>query len=158
MVNPSHILVRDSDRQLTLCFAVIQLARALGLSPIITTASLKHEEYLKFLGATHVVERSTPIASLHDEIKKIASGPIKHVYDAISSQETQQLGHDLLVPGGQLAIVTKLKISMADDKTTLYAFGSRSVPENHELLKIMFSKLTRFLEDGVIVVCSTLLF
>ena len=55
---------------LIVSFAVIQLARALGLSPIITTASVKHGEYLKFWGATHVVDRSTPIASLHDEIKK----------------------------------------------------------------------------------------
>jgi len=123
----------------------------LGLSPIITTASLKHEEFLKSLGATHVVDRNTPTASLQEEIKKIASAPIKHVFDTISSQETQQFGHDLVVPGGQLAIVTQLKISMAADKTMLFAFGSRGVPENRELLKIMFSELTRLLEDDVIV-------
>jgi NADPH:quinone reductase-like Zn-dependent oxidoreductase len=116
---------------------------------------LKHEEFLKSLGATYVVDRNTPAASLHDEIKKIASAPIKHVFDTISSQETQQFGHDLLVPGGQLAIVTGLKITVASDKTTLYAFGSRGFPENHELLRIMFSKLTGWLEEGVVVVCST---
>jgi NADPH:quinone reductase-like Zn-dependent oxidoreductase len=126
----------------------------LGLSPIITTASSKHEEFLKSLGATHVVDRNNPAALLRDEIEKIASAPIKHVFDAISSQETQQFGHDLLVPGGQLNIVVRQKITKADDKTILYVMGIRSIPEHRELLEIMYSKLTGFLEDGVIVVCS----
>ena len=142
--------------KLILSIAVIQLVNALGLSPIITTASLKHEEFLKSLGATYVFDRNTLAASLHDEIKKIANAPIKHVFDTVSSQETQQFGHDLLVSGGQLAIVTALKIKIANDKTSLHVFGSRGVPENHELLKIMFSKLTGWLEEGVVVVCSTL--
>jgi NADPH:quinone reductase-like Zn-dependent oxidoreductase len=118
---------------------------------------LKHEEFLKSLGATHVVDRTKTAASLHDEIKKIASAPIKHVYDAISSQETQQFGHDLLVPGGQLHIVSQQKITKADDKTILYVMGIRSIPEHHELLEVMYNKLTGFLEEGVFVVCSVLL-
>lgn len=139
--------------QLTLFIAAIQLGRALGLSPIITTSSSKHEEFLKSLGATHVVDRNKSTTLLRDEIEKIASAPIKHVFDAISSQETQQFGHDLLVPGGQLDIVLGQKITKADDKTILYAMGIRSIPEHRELLEIMYRKLTGLLEDGTIVVC-----
>ncbi|KAJ7925123.1 chaperonin 10-like protein [Mycena leptocephala] len=36
----------------------LQLARLSGFSTIITTASLKHESFLKSLGATHVIEES----------------------------------------------------------------------------------------------------
>ena len=40
---------------------VIQLARLSGFSPIIVTASLSNEEYLKGLGATHVINyKKTP--------------------------------------------------------------------------------------------------
>ncbi|CCO30218.1 Protein TOXD [Rhizoctonia solani AG-1 IB] len=35
----------------------VQLARIAGFSPIVTTASVKHEDFLKSLGATHIFDR-----------------------------------------------------------------------------------------------------
>ncbi|KAF8895991.1 hypothetical protein BD779DRAFT_1493342 [Infundibulicybe gibba] len=81
---------------------VIQLARLSGFSHIITTSSLRHTEYLKSLGATYVIDRNALDAA---EISKLTNAPIEYIYDAVSSQETQQTAYDLLAPGGQLAVV-----------------------------------------------------
>lgn len=129
---------------------VLQLAKMLGLSPIITTSSLKHTEFLKSLGATHVLDRKTPAASLLSEIKEIAGGPIKYVYDAISLRETQELAHDLIVPGGQVVLVLPPKITISEDKTMFQTLGIWVFPENRELLERLYSKLTGLLEEGVI--------
>ena len=52
---------------------VIQFAKLSGFDYIITTttASAKHAEYLKSLGATHIVDRDTPIAEIPAALKNI---------------------------------------------------------------------------------------
>ena len=50
----------------------IQLARIAGFSPIITTASAQHAEYLKSLGATHVFDRNVDVKT----IQAASSSPI----------------------------------------------------------------------------------
>ncbi|KAF8237520.1 hypothetical protein L208DRAFT_1421564 [Tricholoma matsutake] len=92
-------------------------------------------QLVKVLGVTHIIDCTNTATLLHGKIKKIANTLIKHVYDAISSQETQQFGHDLLVPGGQLNIVLPQKITKVDDKTILYVTGIQSIPKHHELLE-----------------------
>ncbi|KAF8648426.1 hypothetical protein AX16_006289 [Volvariella volvacea WC 439] len=68
----------------------IQLAKLSGFSPIITYASVKHEDFLKSLGATHVIDHQTaPIMGVGCDLKP----------------DTQQAGYDLLGKGGKLAIV-----------------------------------------------------
>jgi NADPH:quinone reductase-like Zn-dependent oxidoreductase len=124
-----------------------------GLSPIITNSSLKHAEFLKSLGATHVLDRKLPAASLRSEIKRIANAPIEYVYDAISSEETQEFGYNLLASGGSLGVVLGVKVTKADDKTAFYIMGYRNRPENREILESLYSKLARYLEEGIIVVC-----
>ncbi|KAJ7742579.1 chaperonin 10-like protein [Mycena metata] len=47
----------------------LQIARYLGLSSIITTSSLKHTEYLKSMGATHVIDRHTDIMAAVEKLK-----------------------------------------------------------------------------------------
>ena len=44
--------------------SVIQLAKLSGFSPIITTSSLAHADYLKSLGATYVLDRNAPLTSI----------------------------------------------------------------------------------------------
>ena len=64
---------------------------------VITTSSLKHTEYLKTLGATHVLDRSLSSSVLLAEIAEIAAGtPIKYAFDTIGGEDTQRLAHDAL--------------------------------------------------------------
>ncbi|KAK7049306.1 hypothetical protein VNI00_005907 [Paramarasmius palmivorus] len=64
----------------------IQLLRFAGFSTIITYASDKHAEFLKSLGATHVIDRKlVSTAQLSDEVKKVTGGkPVNVVHDAVS--------------------------------------------------------------------------
>ncbi|KJA22850.1 hypothetical protein HYPSUDRAFT_215583 [Hypholoma sublateritium FD-334 SS-4] len=84
----------------------LQLARISGFSPIITTASLKNTDWLKSLGATDVLDRNLSQADLIKEVKKLTNEKsVPYVYDAISSNETQKVGLELLSDGGKLAVV-----------------------------------------------------
>ena len=75
----------------------IQVAKLSGYSPIITTASARNAEYVKSLGATHVLDRNTvPISALGDAVKKITSEPITIAFDSISEAETQNAAYEVL--------------------------------------------------------------
>jgi NADPH:quinone reductase-like Zn-dependent oxidoreductase len=77
----------------------IQLARLAGFETIITTASKEHEEYLKGLGATHVLDRhSTSDAKSVSEI----AADVNLVYDTISQPSTYPLTISILRNGGTL--------------------------------------------------------
>ncbi|KAF9001547.1 chaperonin 10-like protein [Cyathus striatus] len=129
---------------------VIQLAKANGFSPIIATASLKHTEYLKTLGATNIIDRNIPSSELSAEIKKITSKPITAVYDAVASPEMQQAGLNVLAPGGAIATVLPPdpNLKKEDGKAVQHVSGILKLPHNQALLKDMYSVLTKLLEDG----------
>ncbi|EAU83252.2 hypothetical protein CC1G_11888 [Coprinopsis cinerea okayama7 len=129
---------------------VLQLASLSGFNPIITTASTKHTEFLKTLGATHVLDRSLSFEALQSAIKEITQSPIETVYDAISSAETQRAGHDLLVPGGQLLITLRPSIEASDSKTIIGVLGVKQLPHNVKLLRDFYSKLAEFLREGIL--------
>ncbi|KAF9014288.1 chaperonin 10-like protein [Cyathus striatus] len=131
----------------------IQLAKYSGFSPIITTASLKHESFLKGLGATHLIDRFIPLSKLHSEVAAITSEPIKLVYDAISIQETQQAGYDLLAGGGKIALVLPSQISVAEGsgKSIIAVSAVVTAPQNVEYIKEVYGIITSFLETGAIV-------
>ncbi|KAF8072227.1 chaperonin 10-like protein [Lyophyllum atratum] len=129
---------------------VIQFAKLSGFSPIITTASLKHDDYLKSLGATHVLDRNLPAASLKAEIKKLTSAPVQVVYDAISTRETQQTGHDVLGPGGNLVTVSPLAITKAEDIGHSHVVAFNTLPQNRVVLEGLYKMLPLLLEEGVI--------
>ena len=67
---------------------VIQLAKLSGLA-VITTASPKNAEYLKFLGADYVFPYNDP--NTPAEIKKVTNGKLYLAYDTISEKGTTQL-------------------------------------------------------------------
>ncbi|EAU83237.1 hypothetical protein CC1G_12719 [Coprinopsis cinerea okayama7 len=129
---------------------VLQLARASGFSPIITTASLKHTDFLKSLGATHILDRSLSTEALQAAVKEITSTPITTVYDAISSAETQKTGHELLAPGGQLLVTLPPSVEAAKEKKVLGVLGVKQLPHNVQLLRDLYAKLPELLKDGVI--------
>src|SRR4051812_26511506 len=113
----------------------IQLAHLSGFFPIITTASEKHTEFLTSLGASHVLSRSLSTSDLQISINSITSGkPIRTLYDAISTEDTQNLGATLLAPGGTLVIVLPQvvteEILKAKNLSLIYVFASLRAPFN----------------------------
>ncbi|CAA7269957.1 unnamed protein product [Cyclocybe aegerita] len=130
----------------------IQVARLSGFSPIVTTASLKHTEYLKSLGATHVLDRHLSSDALKAEVAQATIGkPVEIVYDAVSLEETQKLGLELVAPGGQLVIDFTPAVKSQDGKTVIFFLAGLRMPNNLELLETLYhEKIAGFLERGVI--------
>ena len=146
-----------------LVWSAIQAARLGGFSPIITTSSLKHTEYLKTLGATHVLDRSLSSSVLLAEIAEIAAGtPIKYAFDTIGGEDTQRLAHDALVSGGSFVTVAPvpnlLKIQITEGRRVVHASGSFRLPTTRELGLEVYRRMTTWLQDGTIVVCLLFLY
>ncbi|KAG6851318.1 hypothetical protein H0H87_001344, partial [Tephrocybe sp. NHM501043] len=131
---------------------VIQLAKLSGFSPIITTASPHNGEYLKSIGATHVLDRNTPSSALIDQIHEIAAGPIGIVYDAVSFSDTQKLGFNLLGDVGSLILVHPPVegIKGTASKRVINFQGFWTFPHTRALGIELYSKLTELLEKGLI--------
>ncbi|KAL0058782.1 hypothetical protein AAF712_014519 [Marasmius tenuissimus] len=130
---------------------VIQIAKHLGYSPIITTSSLKHTDHLKSLGATHVLDRSTPDVSLVSDIQAITQNkPIELVYDAVGAITQAQI--DLLAPGGAFVLADPMalgpKFVFNDGRRLLLVGGA--VHGFKEFGASLFEKLESLLERGVI--------
>ena len=142
-------------------FPAIQLAKYSGFSPIITTASLKHEEKLKSLGATHVFDRNLSAEALADEVKKITDKPLLFVYDTVSSPETQHIGYTILSPGGRIELVLgpfveKYAIKTPEGKFRSNVIGFPHIPENKSLIDQLFrEKASEWVEKGIVKVSVT---
>ncbi|TFK63903.1 GroES-like protein, partial [Pluteus cervinus] len=120
----------------------LQLAKASGFSPIITTASLKHTEFLKSLGATHVIDRKIPLSSLPAEVAKITDKPIHFALDPISSAETQQAAYDVVEDGGRVTVVLPKTMTEKEGsgKVAVDIVAVRDNPDNRELLVDAYAK------------------
>ena len=139
-------------------YPAIQLAKIGGFDPIITTASKHNEAYCKGAGATHVLDyHEVPYADLPGAVAKIVGDvPLKYVYDAISSPESQKAGWDALSPGGALVIVKHPAEAVAskrgrDDeegRRVLWVFGGSNEPEHHDIGTALYAALTELLEKG----------
>ncbi|KAH9924379.1 chaperonin 10-like protein [Fomitopsis serialis] len=131
----------------------IQLLKLSGFSPIIATASLSNASFLKSLGATHVLDRRLSPAALQAEIRKITPEPFKTIFDAAGAEETQNLGYDLLAPGGVLASVQHDLVApekKVPEKTNFFMFGDVHIPQNRKLGASLYSKLTELLAEGAL--------
>lgn len=132
----------------------IQLLKASGFSPIITTASKHNEEYCKSAGATHVIDyRQVPYSELPAAVKKITSSPISVIYDAVSTPDAQKAVWEILAPKGKIVFVLPPAFGEAgkaseDGKEVAWVFGSASAPTNYEFGKKMFLGITKLLESG----------
>jgi NADPH:quinone reductase-like Zn-dependent oxidoreductase len=135
---------------------VLQLAKLSGFSPIITTASSHNASYVKSLGATHVIDRATPLASA---VTSITSEPVKIVYDAISEEDTQSIAYDVLAPGGTFIIVLPLTVKeekVEKSKDVALVFGTAHDPNQRALGVSMYQNLTALLESGEIKVSASI--
>ncbi|KAJ7435465.1 GroES-like protein [Mycena galericulata] len=128
----------------------IQVLRALGYSRIITYASSKHTEYLKSLGATHVIDRKTvSTADVPAAVKKIAGAPIKIVYDAVSEDDTKEASFETLAEGGIAIAVLPGEDRNVDGKRFKSFYFS---PHFHRDFGVLVWKtLAKQVADGIIV-------
>ncbi|KAF5371251.1 hypothetical protein D9758_004230 [Tetrapyrgos nigripes] len=131
----------------------IQLLRLVKVSPIIAYASAHQFDYLKSLGATEFIDRKqVSFSDLPAAVKKITSEPIKVVYDAFSSADSQQAGYDILADGGTIIVTTGDRVeNKVDGKKVLAVSGSVHLPVNREFGKVLYRNLTKYLQDGTIV-------
>jgi len=126
----------------------IQAAKLSGFNPIIATSSLKHETFLKDLGATHVIDRSSP--NVTDSIKKLLPGGFTSVaYDSVASQETQKTALELVKPDGKIVLVGDKKEDLDfGDRFVVRTFGSFHA--HRKIGNEVFQVLCKLLEDGSI--------
>ncbi|KAI0080913.1 GroES-like protein [Panus rudis PR-1116 ss-1] len=127
---------------------VIQGAKLSGFSPIITTVSPHNNKLVKSLGATHTIDRRLSSSEVVAEVKKITSEPVKYVYDAISTPETQKTAVDILSSGGTLLLVLPKAVNIPADKKAIATFASVHIPGNRRFGVELFSNLTKLFESG----------
>ncbi|KAG7090531.1 hypothetical protein E1B28_009640 [Marasmius oreades] len=123
----------------------IQIAKHLGYSPIITTSSLKHTDYLKHLGATDVIERTASAADIRD----LAQGKqFNTVFDAVGV--INQAYVDLLAPQGTFIVALPVSpdLEFRDGRKAANSLGAAHVFK--ELGLGLMEKLEGLLESGVI--------
>ncbi|KAL0953198.1 hypothetical protein HGRIS_004453 [Hohenbuehelia grisea] len=125
----------------------IQIASYLGFSQIITTSSIKHTEFLRGLGATHVIDRHADIAK---ELKAIVGDAgFKYIYDSVSDPVTQT-EIDYLAPGGTIVVVNPVPdtVNLTDNRKAIFVWGFPRLFK--EAGQAMYSKLPEFLAKGFI--------
>ncbi|KAJ3558338.1 hypothetical protein NP233_g11526 [Leucocoprinus birnbaumii] len=135
--------------------SVIQLAKASGFSPIITTASLKHTEKLKELGATHIIDRYIPLPTIRPKLNEILGSGIKYIFDAISDSDTQQGAFELLAPGGHLELVLppSVPVDSAEKRVTM-TYGTAESPHNSAAIEALFNRIGSLIEEGILKPCK----
>lgn len=150
--------------------AAIQLAKLSGLT-VITTASPKHNEYLKSLGADYVLPYSDP--NTPAEIKKITKGKLYLGYDSVTEHGSTQLVIDSLgnlsdIPTGkkrEVAIVLPvdhkdlsedakdvefhlvLVYTLAGEETKLLGISTPGDPKKYEFSIRMYDILERLMTE-----------
>lgn len=92
----------------------IQVAKRLYGLTVVTTASPKHTDYLKLLGADAVFDYKDPEVAA--KIQEYSKGSIRYALDTISSKETLQSVYDA-TKGGDVAIDNLLGLSDKDIDT-----------------------------------------
>ena len=131
------------------------MAKLSGFSPIITTASLHNADFLRSLGATHVVDRKLPPEKLKEEVRAIAADkPLDVIFDAVGVPETQLPAYELLAQGGTLALVLYPAIPaerIDPGKRAFKVWGESMFPEENRIAAARFyKKLPAWLEEGAI--------
>ncbi|EKM58560.1 uncharacterized protein PHACADRAFT_207380 [Phanerochaete carnosa HHB-10118-sp] len=129
----------------------IQFAKMSGFAPIITTASLHNEAYLKSLGATHVIDRALPAASLVQAVQDITPKPVRVAYDTVSQPDVQNAMYNLLAPGGRMLRVGPMLVheeSLTKDKYVAHVFAGVQRPAQQECGRALYAKLPEMLAAG----------
>ncbi|CAE6502281.1 unnamed protein product [Rhizoctonia solani] len=130
----------------------IQLAHIAGFSPIVTTASAQHTDFLKSLGATHVFDRNVDAKT----VQSAFSTPVSLVFDSISVASTEELAFEVLTtpspaPGAHLALVLaavdSIKEKNTDNKVSIHqVYGSSHT--FRDLSVPFWQNVGRWIKDG----------
>lgn len=86
----------------------IQVAKLVFGLKVITTASIKHEQFLKELGADQVFDYKDP--DVVEKIKSYAKGSIDYAYDTYSDQLSLQAIYDATADSSHVAIDNLLNV------------------------------------------------
>lgn len=125
----------------------------MGFSPIITTSSLRHEAYLRSLGATHVIDRHCANVAHHIKTAIMPSfAGFSLIFDAVHTPIAQAEA-DLLAPGGLVIVIWPLPtgertLKWIDGRRGSYFLGS--VHLHSELGVGMYQRLEEFLKKEII--------
>ncbi|KAE9395116.1 GroES-like protein [Gymnopus androsaceus JB14] len=131
----------------------IQIFKILGFSTIITYASARHADFLKSLGATHVIDRAeVSVDSLAEVVKKITNNsPIEIAFNAVGDPDSRAACLNSLAQGGKLADVSPQAKEQGDGKKVFTIYGSGHTPQNREFGRILWKHLPRMIQDGTVV-------
>ncbi|KAJ3539683.1 hypothetical protein NMY22_g4628 [Coprinellus aureogranulatus] len=132
---------------------VLQMAKLSGFSYIVTTASPHNAEYVRSLGATHVLDRKLSTGALLQELRKIDGLPkFEHAFDAYGSPDTSLLqAIAVLEPNGKaVTVATRAQLELKDGKTLSKFSAAKSIAANVPHLRLLFKEATRLLESGAI--------
>lgn len=86
---------------------IIQLLKFAGYKRIIATASPRHHDYVRKLGASEVFDYKSP--TLSSDILKAANGPLKYVADPIANMQSFGIFKDVVTPGSKIAMLLPFK-------------------------------------------------
>ncbi|KAJ2921927.1 hypothetical protein H1R20_g15167, partial [Candolleomyces eurysporus] len=129
---------------------VIQFAKLSRFAYIITTASAKHTEYLKSLGATHIVDRDIPVAEIPAAVKNIVGSlEIELAYDAIGIADTSLAqAMAAIVPGGRVTTTNPMVVfEPQDGKALSRVNATATIPHNVEPLRKLAVRIPGLLEE-----------
>ncbi|RXW13581.1 hypothetical protein EST38_g12274 [Candolleomyces aberdarensis] len=127
----------------------IQFAKLSGFTYIITTASAKHTEYLKSLGATHIVDRDIPVAEIPAALKNIVGSlEIESAYDAIGDADTSLAqAMAAIVPGGRVLTTNPMVVfEPQDGKALSRVNATATIQHNVEPLRKLAVRIPSLLE------------
>ncbi|KIY69849.1 GroES-like protein [Cylindrobasidium torrendii FP15055 ss-10] len=132
---------------------VIQLAKHLGFTNIITYASKKHHAYLTELGATQTLDRAAvPLSALGDAI----SGTIDVVYELVASTESQDAATQVVRAGGKVVSVNMRDVrsdavkEAGAGKHFYPVAGSSHMPGQEVFGAKVWAKVEKLISEGVI--------
>ncbi|KAF5359806.1 hypothetical protein D9756_003632 [Leucocoprinus leucothites] len=110
-----------------------------------------HAEKLKSLGATHIIDRTILLDSIHTRLVEIIGSGVKYIFDAVSEPETQKATYDLLSPGGKLALVLPVHVPMdSEEKIVSFTIGYPDAAHNRVCVKTMYSGIEALIEEGTL--------
>lgn len=122
---------------------------------------MKHADYLKSLGATHVIDRSLSPEAITAEIHNVTGGkPIPYAYDAVAEEDTQHLAYDAIAADGALAVAHPYSEAILAEKVkrdggakkVAYPRAALHWPENKKVGEELYARLEEWLRTGVVVV------
>ncbi|KAK7040272.1 hypothetical protein VNI00_009739 [Paramarasmius palmivorus] len=134
-------------------YTIQLLRKVLGFSKVIVYASKSSEDYLKNLGATHIIDRhEVSLQNLPTLVREIsADSPLKVVYDAFGTEGQDDLV-SLLAEGGLLCSVDPRRPDVTENgKRAFGVFGVVHFPTHREYGVKLIKQMERWVEEGVIV-------